>query len=407
MGDEEIETTSADEPDSDVFETPEDVVGDVPSATESLRYFGADFDVEGIVRRLESRNFVVPSFNPPPAEAADYAGFQRNFIWKKSQKDRFIESLLMGYPVPGIFLVERPNREYLVLDGQQRMRTLHDFIKGVDSITERTFRLNYVSEDAAYHGKSFDDLGPADQNLLKNTFIQATVVIPKRRDHLQGVYQLFERINSGGTNLQPQEIRIALYAGKRVDALRAMNENTDWRKLFGKPHSRLKDTELILRYLALRRVASATQSAGWDRDLARTTAETLGEVATVYRAPLNQFLNSYLEAIGEDKTPSADAIQAFDTSCALLAPLEKSALRLDEDANQINAAHADAVLVGLSLSPAARRNDRTAATQRVVAQKLAELKADQQYSTFVRESTSHASSIYGRLKIATEAFEGI
>lgn len=392
----------------DVVDAPEDVIGDVPSATESLRYFGADFDVEGIVRRLGTKNFVIPSFNPPPANVEDYSGFQRNFIWKKSQKDRFIESLLMGYPVPGIFLVERPAREYLVLDGQQRLRTLQDFTSGTDSSTDRTFRLDYVSEEAAYYKKSFAELSPADQNLLNNTFIQATVVIPKKRNHLQGVYQLFERINSGGTNLQPQEIRVALYAGPRVNALRKMNSNPNWRALFGKEHSRLKDTELILRYLALRGVAQATAEVDWNRDAVVSGVEP-GEVdVSRYRAPLNQFLNTYLESLGEEGEPAPDAMDAFELTCQLLAPLGRQALRLD-DSQQINAAHADAVLVGLSLSSVLRRSLTSEAStlSAAVGARLESLKADVAYNAAVRESTSHASSIYTRLELATRAFSDI
>lgn len=393
--------------DTVVEETSEDVVGDVPSAGESLRYFGADFDVEGIVRRLNQKNFSIPSFNPPPANAANYSGFQRSFIWTKSQKDRFIESLLLGYPVPGIFLVEQPNREYLVLDGQQRLRTLQDFVNGTDTVTDRVFRLRYVSEDAPYQNKAFSELSPADQNLLNNTFIQATVVIPKARNHLQGVYQLFERINSGGTNLQPQEIRVALYAGPRVDVLRKMNGDNNWRSIFGPVHSRLKDTELILRYLALRQVAEAAESFGWNRDSAREWLEALptpelSDRQKVYRAPLNQFLNGYLESLGESGQPSVQSMNAFKKACEVLAPLGRGALRLDESL-QINAAHADAVLIGLSMSPAVARDGTSPAPERIMS-KLNSLELDSRYSLAVRESTSHAASIYTRLELAVRAF---
>lgn len=389
-----------------IDETPEDV----PSADETLRYFGADFDVDGIVRRLASGNLIVPSFNPPPADDADYAGFQRGFVWTKSQKDRFIESLLLGYPVPGVFLVERPRREYLILDGQQRIRTLHDFVSGIDSTTGKTFRLRYVSSNALYHNKSFDELSDADRNLLNNTFIQATVVIPRDRAKLQGVYQLFERINSGGTNLQPQEIRIALYAGSRVDTLREMNESESWRALFGKRHSRLKDTELILRYLALRRVALASREQNWDREAVRESIEAGAvsglEAQDLYKAPMGQFLNSYLEAVGEEAGREQNAVDAFYKATALLAPLGRSALKMD-DSPQINAAHADAILVGLSLAPnldsLAPSPDITDQVSRV----LDGLRRNDEYSKAVRESTSHASSIYLRLEMATRAFEGL
>jgi hypothetical protein len=61
---------------------------------------------------------------------SDVEGFQRRFVWKKFKMDRFVESLLLGYPVPAIFLVQQPNKKMLVLDGQQRLRTLQYFFSG-------------------------------------------------------------------------------------------------------------------------------------------------------------------------------------------------------------------------------------------------------------------------------------
>src|SRR5581483_10291243 len=85
--------------------TPED---SPPTAEESMRYYGVDFDVLGLVRRFGQKDLVVPSFDPASTDGEkDVEGFQRQFVWPKKQMDRFIESLLLGYPVPGIFLVER------------------------------------------------------------------------------------------------------------------------------------------------------------------------------------------------------------------------------------------------------------------------------------------------------------
>jgi hypothetical protein len=399
--------SSAIETDTLVADSSDDSAGTAPSAEESLRHFTADFDVAGIVRRMNDGNFSVPSFNPPPASDAGYDGFQRNYIWTKKQKDRFIESLLLSYPVPGIFLVEQPNRKYLVLDGQQRLKTLQDFVNGTDSITERSFRLQSVSEDGPFLKKTFKELSEPDQNLLLNTFIQVTVVVPRVPGHLQGVYQLFERINSGGTNLQPQEIRVALYAGSRVDALRALNGDQNWRTLFGPAHSRLKDTELILRYLALREVAIRYRELGWQRDAPRLWLESLPspsetEVQQVYKAPLNQFLNSYLESLGDNGAPSAESMSAFRITCAALAPLGRSALRLDDSA-QINAAHADAVLVGLSLSPTVlAAGDDAGELSANIHELLTSLEADPAYQAAIRESTSHVTSVHTRLELATQ-----
>lgn len=399
--------------DIEVADSSDDGAGSTPSAEETLRHFTADFDVAGIVRRMNDKNFVVPSYNPPPENGVQYAGFQRDYVWTKKQKDRFIESLLLSYPVPGVFLVEQPGRTYLVLDGQQRLRTLTEFVNGTDTTADRVFRLRYASEDGPFAGKSFDELPDADKNLLLNAFIQVTVVVPKVPGKLQGVYQLFERINSGGTNLQPQEIRVALYAGSRVDALRNMNLNADWRTLFGPLHSRMKDAELILRYLALREVAVRYEQVSWERDAPRRWLDAVGspspsERQQVYRAPLNQFLNEYLESLGDGGRPATQAVDGFVAACQVLAPVGRAALRLDDSA-QINAAHADAVLVGLSLALSDGLDDDAdlAMLTQNASAALSRLEANAEYQSAIRESTSHLASVHKRLELAVSAFRGI
>ena len=82
--------------------------------------YGADFPVDGLVKRMENGEIVVPTFDPDVGDAElAIVGFQRNFVWAKPQSDRFIESLLLGFPVPGIFLVQGSDGVPLVLDGQR------------------------------------------------------------------------------------------------------------------------------------------------------------------------------------------------------------------------------------------------------------------------------------------------
>lgn len=90
---------------------------------DALRYaitsYGADMPVDSIVRRLERGDIFVPSF-------------QRNYVWSQKQASRFLESLLLGLPVPGIFLFKEPhNRKLMVVDGQQRLATLERFYAGL------------------------------------------------------------------------------------------------------------------------------------------------------------------------------------------------------------------------------------------------------------------------------------
>ena len=211
-----------------------------------LRYaitsFGVDFDVEGLCRRLERGEIVVPPF-------------QRSFVWSIGHASRFIESLLLGLPVPGIFLSRDFDEDkYVVIDGQQRLKSIQFFREGVfnptpGAKTQRTFKLRGVQEE--YDGRAYSDLTPTYRRRLDDSVIHATVVKQDApANDNTSVYQVFDRINTGGLRLSPQEIRSAICHGKFIDTLGTLNEHPSWRAVFGKAHSRQRDQELILRFLA-------------------------------------------------------------------------------------------------------------------------------------------------------------
>lgn len=282
-------------------------------------YAGQDFDVEGLVRRLNRRDILIPQFGHADEDIVT-PGFQRGFVWKKPQMDRFIESMLLGYPIPGILLVRQKDKRYLVLDGQQRLRTLQDFYAGVHG--DRVFDLKNVSEK--FHGLTYSNLKPADKRALDNTYIQATIVdTDGSPESLDAIYQIFERLNSGGTQLTSHEIRVALYAGALIDLLHELNTHPAWRNLYGAPSPRLRDQELVLRILALYCMRES------------------------YTRPLKAFLNSFASVHRDANDPQVqEAADLFRRSSDLLAAaIGPNALR--RRSKQINAAQTDAMFIGL------------------------------------------------------------
>ncbi|MEU4811015.1 DUF262 domain-containing protein [Nocardia fluminea] len=365
----------------------EEIILAPPSADEALRYFGVDFDVEGLVRRFDRHELIVPRFDPRVDESEDhgYEGFQRNFVWTKRQMDRFIESVLLGYPVPGIFLVELESRRYVVLDGQQRLTTLAAFYKGLTP-DGKAFELDHVSEQ--FKGHMYDTLDGAAQRKLNNAMIQATITVPQGEDGPMAIYALFERINSGGTKLTPQQIRVALFAGGDATQLaRKMNADPNWRTLFGTPaHRDGRDQELILRYLALKSVAESML----DPD---------SPDVVEFKPPMSAFMTKYLD---QNKAIPASSKKAeaeeFSQACRLLIAAEgDAALRR---VRTINAARADSILAALTL--AIRRNGELSVGQVQRAMKLTN--ENTEYVLFTTVSTSHRKSVEGRLRIAMENF---
>ena len=201
----------------------------------SIRSYGADYTVDSLVKRMGTGAFIVPDF-------------QRRFVWSKTHASRFIESLLMGLPVPGIFLYKRPeDGRNLVIDGQQRLKTLHGFYSGF--FREQKFRLNGVREP--WNGMTYEELSSDDQLRLDDSIVHAIIFSQESpKDTIDSVHFVFERINSGGIRLSPQEIRNCIAEGRFTALTAELNENQNWRNIFGKHSLRSKDQELIARVLA-------------------------------------------------------------------------------------------------------------------------------------------------------------
>jgi hypothetical protein len=203
----------------------------------AITSYGADYTVDTLIKRLKSEAFYVPTF-------------QRRFVWSQRHASRFLESLLMGLPVPGIFLYKEPiTNRHLVVDGQQRLRTLQYFYSGL--FLESKFRLTGVRDE--WNDKSYEELSEADKLKLDDSTIHATIFQQDEpKNTRKSLHFVFERINSGGIRLSPQEIRNCISDGPLLTAIREMNDDENWRNAFGKHrNTRLKDQELILRFLAM------------------------------------------------------------------------------------------------------------------------------------------------------------
>lgn len=232
LADEEQENDIQDSGEDDSGEDEEDII---PSRF-SIAVSRTDFDVAGLVRRLEREDVFIPDF-------------QRAYVWKPKQASRFIESLLLGLPVPGIFLAkERETKKLLVIDGQQRLRSLLYFYQGKFPNSRHSFALKGVHTE--FERETYKSLKDAYRRQLDDSVVSATVVEPLYADNESSIYYIFERLNTGGTILKPQEIRACIYHGALNNLLGQLNKNPAWRDIFGLPDKNGKDQELILRFLA-------------------------------------------------------------------------------------------------------------------------------------------------------------
>lgn len=177
--------------------------------------------------------------------------YQRRFRWDDIRKSRLIESFLMNVPVPPIFLNEDDFGKYSVIDGKQRLSSIHDFITG-----KLALKGLLVFKDL--NDLNFFDLPIEFQNSLKIRATIRAIIILKQSDK-DIKYEVFQRLNTGGVKLNAQEIRNSAFPGLFNDKILGLSEDKSFHKMLGiksKTKSRIyqemKDAELVLRFFALK-----------------------------------------------------------------------------------------------------------------------------------------------------------
>lgn len=179
--------------------------------------------------------------------------FQRNVVWKIEQKSRFIESIILNIPIPPIYLNESTDGRYIMIDGLQRstaMREFLDFNLQTYSVGDGGFRLQGLKALKHLNGKNITDLSPNIQMRILDKKINCHVIKPSVP--MSVVYDIFHRINTGGTQLTAQEIRNCVYIGPSTVLLGYLASKDYFKEAtdFGLSPKRMKDKEVVLRYLA-------------------------------------------------------------------------------------------------------------------------------------------------------------
>lgn len=217
-------------------EEEEEDTSDYPSLDDNVNINTDKNSIFDYIRRLnEGRIFLSPDF-------------QRHVVWKPEQKSRFIESVLMGLPLPPIYLKKDSATRYIVVDGLQRTSTLRDFMAG-------KLTLSGLEPDGRniLEGANINTLDNIKEG-LKAQFEdrQMFIYVMEPSVPMSVVYDVFNRINTGGTQLSRQEIRNCIFQGNSTSLLTSLAENTTFKTSigYGIKDLRMKDREAVLRCLA-------------------------------------------------------------------------------------------------------------------------------------------------------------
>lgn len=311
---------SDEDTDSEDLLNVEEEIDEVPFVEYDISVSPSDLTLELLAQQLERDDIIIPFY-------------QRRFVWKIEQASKLIESFLMGLPVPQVFLYVNEEDQLEVIDGQQRLMSIKYFLQGFfgeedERGRRQTFKLKGLAQRSEYNGKMFSELSTKDQRKLNNSTLRA-INIKQLTPSGTGdsVFHIFERLNTGGTQLKAQEIRNAVYRGEIVDALKRMNENANWRSILGmtRPDKSQRDIELILRLFAL--------FNNWES----------------YESPMLQYLNSFMDANRNFASASAELFEKrFEASVELVDTVLDRPFR---PRRVLNAAVLEAVMVSILEDP--------------------------------------------------------
>ena len=212
------------------IEVEDELEEDEISIEYDIATYPSDFTHAGIKGMWKAVDITIPDY-------------QREFVWTIKQSSLLIDSFLSGLPVPSVFFYIDEENKNLVIDGQQRILSVVFFFEGYfgkesTQGKRQVFRLTGLAEGSPYHGKRFQDLSESDQRKLKQAVLRAMNIrqLSPEEDDKTCAYHIFERLNTGGTPLSPQEIRNVVFRGKFNQLLKEANKDDNWRKIIGKPY---------------------------------------------------------------------------------------------------------------------------------------------------------------------------
>ena len=339
--------------------------------------------------------------------------FQRNYVWDIKKASKLVESLILGLPVPELFFYTEgdDNNTYKIRDGQQRFLSIYFFVKGRfpkttdsrfmirDGINEgkeleallpdnkvfKDFVLE-LSEDASspsrYNGKKFATLDKDTQIKFRLRRFLRTVVVRQNKpdDNSSSMFEIFNRLNTGGIPLNAQEIRASLYYCDFYKALVRLNSDEKWRALMGKPTQDLhsNDVELILRSIALLK----------DGDN--------------YAPKMVNFLNSFSQKTKKFSKDETDYLEnlfiSFIDSCSLLG--EKAFFRNSRFSKTLF----ESVFVAACTNA---YTDKVMVCKKIDPVSFETLKNDDKFISYLLSGSSSSDNIKGRINRAKEVIKFI
>ena len=334
-------------------------------------------------------------------------GFQRHFVWDLRRASKLIESLILGLPVPQLFLYEQDRDRHLLIDGQQRLMSIYYFKQQRFPRSKRRADLRRIfdekgriPEEVIHDDDYFRDFKlrlperlpgkKSDLTGLKYSTLgdyQARLdmrpircIIIKQngsRDGDTAMYEVFNRLNTGGVNLRPQEIRTSMYHSEFYDMLSRVNVEQPWRELLQSkdPDLHMKDIEVLLRGFAM--LVDGDQ----------------------YRPSMVKFLNQFSKKCESNRSEENGYLKTlFYSFLAATSDLPRGTF-INNNNNRFNIALYEAVFTATCRSAyGERREVRT----RISSDQIEKLRSDETFNAASQQATTQTDNVRKRLTIASE-----
>lgn len=197
-----------------------------------INYDTRDYAIDFLVQQYRDDEFYIPD------------EYQRKYIWEDSHKNRFIESILLGLPIPFMFFSDTEDGRCEIIDGAQRTQTLEEFV-------DNNLVLTNLKKLTQLNGFKYQDLPEYFRRKFNKTTMRIIVLSDDTTIEIR--QEIFNRINTTGIPAKPSEIRRGSYAGPFMDFLKECTENSIFKKVCPVSKTskkRYEDLELVLRFFA-------------------------------------------------------------------------------------------------------------------------------------------------------------
>lgn len=256
----------------DDFQEGDESVIEIPEEVRKIKTQAYDKSVSDIIRMINDNDI---NLNPE---------YQRNYIWNNKKASMLVESIILNVPIPVIYVSQEEDDTWTVIDGLQRLSSLQRFF-------DRDFKLTGLEILIDLNKSDIKSLNPKALRVLKNGLLR--VIMISNDSHPEIKYDVFMRLNNGAVKLNGQELRNCLYRGNFNELLKELAKNKTYLKLMklSKPHNRMRDCELILRFFAFQ--------ANYNEE---------EEEITNYKGRMKTYLNDFMR---DNQKLSENEIESF------------------------------------------------------------------------------------------------